>query len=61
MFYDHDIISGSFGNVHLYDLTNYPYTNDPTTYKSKIKPNLDNIDFLFKQEIIGLKDSTEEN
>lgn len=26
MYYDHDVISGEFGNLVIYDLTNYPKT-----------------------------------
>ena len=29
MFYDHDIMEGSFGNVWIYELTNHPKTIIP--------------------------------
>lgn len=29
MHYDHDFMSGDFGNARIFDLTNYPMTIDP--------------------------------
>ena len=52
MFYDHDVIDGTFGNVKVYDLTDYPHTLDPTKVE---KASLRSFDNLKRQEIIGLR------
>jgi hypothetical protein len=53
MYVDHDEFSGTLGGIHLYDLTNYPYTANPK--------NPEEFKKVKKFEILGLKDANEKN
>lgn len=57
MYYDHMIMRGDFINLNLYDLSGYPKTYDPETYK--LNPtkavSIDNLGSLPKSEIIGIR------
>lgn len=57
MYYDHMIMRGEFTNLNLHDLTGYPKTYDPETYKlDPIKGvSIDTIGTVPKSEIIGLR------
>lgn len=41
MFYDHDIMNGDFDNARVFDLTGYPFTDDP---RKTSKASLHNYD-----------------
>lgn len=34
MYVDHDELSGTLGGIHIYEMTNYPYTLDPRNLES---------------------------
>ena len=53
MFFDHDELNGSLGGIHLYDLTNYPYTMNPKEFNDSKEIKM--------FEVLGLKDSNEKN
>ena len=57
MYYDHDIVEGSFGNIVLNDLTNYPQTIEPNVNN---KATIHGRKELFKREIIGLRSSAQD-
>lgn len=40
MYVDYDVMSGTLGNIQMFDMTNYPYTLDPRekSYISMIEP-----------------------
>jgi len=61
MYYDHMIMRGEFTNLNLHDLTGYPQTHDPETYKlDPIKGvSIDNIGTVPKREIMGLRSDQE--
>lgn len=54
MYVDRDDLKGTLGGIHLYELTNYPYTLDPRDAEG-IKKNSK------KFEILGLRNSEEKN
>jgi len=53
MYVDHDAFSGSLGDIHLYDLIQYPYTKDPR--------NFDEFETENKYEILGLSNVDQKN
>ena len=50
MFYDHDIIEGSFNQAKVFDLTQYPKTINPM---ESPKASLNKLSTYVKQEVIG--------
>lgn len=57
MHYDHDYMSGNFVNARVCDLTNYPFTHDPSKTP---RASLRNIDSFSRYEIIGIRDQNSE-
>ncbi len=58
MFYDHDIIQGSFNNSKVYDLTHYPKTLNPLDAP---KASLNTLSIQEKLEIIGSTDTIDKS
>ena len=54
MHYDHDVMVGDFSNARAFDLTSYPFTQDPRVTK---RASLADIDSYRRYEIIGIRDS----
>lgn len=48
MYVDYDVMTGTLGNIHMYDLTNYPCET--------IDPRDKNIDDIEQLEFFGLRD-----
>jgi hypothetical protein len=54
MHYDHDVMVGVFSNARLYDLTNYPFTYDPSKTR---RASLQDQETLTRYEIIGIREN----
>lgn len=51
MFIDYDVMSGTLGDIHMFDLINYPYTIDPwdwSAFEFDIEPI----------EVLGLREES---
>ena len=53
MHYDHDVMVGDFSNAKIFDLTNYPFTNDPSHTQ---KASLQNVESFSRYEIVGIRE-----
>lgn len=53
MYYDHDVMTGEFSNAKMFDLTNYPFTHDPSKTE---KASLERCDSFQRYEIIGIRE-----